>query len=71
MLVNVCIFIGFFAKALHIELVSDLRTGAFIIALKPFATGRSIPSKSYSDNGSSFIGANNNLKGLRISVSQY
>ncbi|KAB0798114.1 hypothetical protein PPYR_09107 [Photinus pyralis] len=58
----VCVFICFSVKAVHIEVVSDLTTNSFLMALRRFAARRGKPAKIYSDNGSNFVGANNKLK---------
>ena len=60
----VCLFICFSTKALHLELVSDATTDAFLAALRRFALRRGKPANIYSDNGTNFVGANNELKGL-------
>ncbi|UYV63753.1 hypothetical protein LAZ67_2005511 [Cordylochernes scorpioides] len=41
---------------LHLELVSDLSTGSFIVSLRRFTSRRSTPSDIYSDNGINFKG---------------
>jgi len=51
-------------KAVHIELVSDLTTEAFFAALRRFMGRRAVPAHIYSDNGTNFIGANNQLREL-------
>lgn len=60
----VCIFVCFSTKAVHIELVSDLSTEAFILALRRFVSRRSMPSKIFSDNGTNFVGAHSRLREL-------
>ena len=55
------IFVCFSTKAVHIELVSDLSTEAFLSTLRRFVARRGLPSTVYSDNGSNFIGAHNDL----------
>ncbi|XP_036151070.1 uncharacterized protein LOC118648763 [Monomorium pharaonis] len=57
-----CVFICMSSKAVHIEIVSDLSTEAFLAALKRFMGRRAIPAHIYSDNGTNFIGANNQLR---------
>lgn len=52
-------------KAVHIELVSDMSTDAFIAALHRFVGRRGNVSDLYSDNGTNFVGAKNNLLELR------
>ena len=60
----VCIFVCLSTKATHLETVSDLTTDAFIAALKRFIARRGLPNEVYSDNGSNFVGASNDLKSL-------
>ena len=60
----VCIFICMTFKAVHLEVVSDLTTSAFKAALHRFTSRRNCPSHLYSDNGSNFIGARNELRQL-------
>lgn len=60
--VYLCIFVCFATKAVHVELVSDLTTTAFIAALHRFAARRSCPTTIYCDNGTNFVGANNVMK---------
>ncbi|XP_073968186.1 uncharacterized protein [Bombus fervidus] len=61
----VAIFICLSVKAVHIELVSDLTSEAFIAALRRFIARRGFCSSIYSDNGTNFVGANNELRELR------
>lgn len=51
-------------KAVHIEIVSELSTEAFIAAFRRFIGRRAIPANVYSDNGTNFVGANNQLREL-------
>ncbi|GFW66709.1 integrase catalytic domain-containing protein [Trichonephila clavipes] len=62
--VYVCIFVCFVFKAVHIELVSDLTSQAFIAALKRFMARRGKCAKLFSDNGKNFVGASNEIKKL-------
>ena len=54
----VCLFVCFVTRAIHIELVSELSTPAFIAALRRFIARRGKPKDIYSDNGKNFVGAN-------------
>ncbi|XP_043262458.1 uncharacterized protein LOC122403168 [Colletes gigas] len=63
--VYVAVFICLAIKAVHLEVVSDLTTEAFIAALRRFIARRGFCSNLYSDNGTNFIGANNELRELR------
>jgi hypothetical protein len=49
-------------KAIHLELVSNLTSKAIIAALKRFIARRVLIGHLYRDNGSSFVGANTELK---------
>lgn len=60
----VCLFVCFTTKAIHLELVSNLTTVAFIAALRRFSARRGKPTHIYSDNGTNFVGANRELKEL-------
>lgn len=57
-----CVFICMATKAVHIEIVSDLTTEGFLGAFRRFISRRAIPSHMYSDNGTNFVGANNQLR---------
>ncbi|VEN50686.1 unnamed protein product [Callosobruchus maculatus] len=58
------IFVCFCTKAIHIEIVTDLTTENFMAAFRRFISRRGIPSEVYTDNGSTFVGAHNQLKEL-------
>ncbi|XP_055610355.1 uncharacterized protein LOC129757230 [Uranotaenia lowii] len=60
----VSLFICLVTKAIHLELVSDLSTEKFLQALRRFIGRRAIPSDIYSDNGTNFVGARNQLQEL-------
>ncbi|XP_076285433.1 uncharacterized protein LOC143218312 [Lasioglossum baleicum] len=59
-----CVFICMSVKAVHIEIVSDLTTEGFLGAFRRFIGRRAIPAHVYSDNGTNFVGANNQLREL-------
>ncbi|XP_015189502.1 PREDICTED: uncharacterized protein LOC107073388 [Polistes dominula] len=59
-----CIFVCMTIKAVHIELVSDLTTDAFLAAFRRFVSQRAVPTHVYSNNGTNFVWANNQLKKL-------
>lgn len=56
-----CIFICFATRAVHLELVTDLSSDAYLLALKRFISRRGKPSKIYSDNGRNFVGLMNDF----------
>ncbi|XP_070526460.1 uncharacterized protein [Cardiocondyla obscurior] len=60
----IAVFICFTVKAVHLEIVSDLTSDAFLAAFKRFIARRGRPECVYSDNGTTFVGANKPLKEL-------
>ena len=60
----VSLFVCFATRAIHLELVSGLSTEAFLAALRRFIARRGLSSDIYSDCGSNFVGASNELKKL-------
>ena len=59
-----CVFVCFSTKAIHLEAVTGLTTEAFLAALKRFVSRRGLPKDIYTDNGSNFRGAANDLREL-------
>lgn len=57
----ICLFICFVTRAVHLELVSDLSTDAYLLALKRFISRRGKPNEIFSDNGKNFIGLMNDF----------
>ncbi|GFV04609.1 integrase catalytic domain-containing protein [Trichonephila clavipes] len=60
--VTACRVFSQVVKAIHLEIVSDLTTEAFLEALKRFVARRGRPIEIYSDNSRNFVGANNELR---------
>jgi len=60
----ICLFVCLSTRAIHIELVTDLSTEAFLAALKRFISRRGICNIIHSDNATNFKGAFNELKKL-------
>ena len=56
-----CVFVSLSTKAVHIELVSDLTTDAFIACLRRFIARRGKPRTIWSDHGTNFVGASREL----------
>ena len=56
-------------RAPHLELAGDLSTDSFILALKRFMARRGQPKVMYSDSGSNFRGAENELGDLISKIS--
>jgi len=59
------------SRAIHIEIVSNLTTAAFLDALKRFAARRGLPKTIWSDNGRNFVGASNYLDLTSPDISKY
>ena len=59
---HLAVFICFATRAVHLELVTDQTTQAFLAALDRFVDRRGLPLHLYSDNGGNYIGARNKLK---------
>jgi len=62
--VYLALFICMSVKAVHLEIVSDLSTDAFLATLDRFVARRGIPSNIYSDCGTNYVGAARQLKML-------
>ncbi len=60
----VCVFVSLNVKAVHLELVSDLTSEAFLSCLRRFISRRGYPSLLWSDHGTNFVGANREIKEL-------
>lgn len=60
----IAFFMCFATKAIHIELVSKLISDTFLAAFRRFISQKGKPVCMYSDNGTSFVGANKQLKKL-------
>ncbi|XP_011170007.1 uncharacterized protein LOC105203007 [Solenopsis invicta] len=58
----IAVFICFATKAVHLEIVSDFTSEAFLGAFKRFMSRRGRPARVYSDNGTTFVGANRQIK---------
>lgn len=59
-----CLFVCLATKAIHLEVAVDLSTPGFLNAFRRFIARRGRPSDMYSDNGTNFVGANNELRDL-------
>jgi hypothetical protein len=58
----IAVFVCFATKAVHLELVMELSTAAFMLALKRFVSRRGKPQVMYSDEGTNFTGAKNEMQ---------
>ncbi|XP_065203500.1 uncharacterized protein LOC135833661 [Planococcus citri] len=57
----VAVFVCFSTKAVHLDTVADLSTPAFLACFRRFVSRRGLPQIVYSDNGTNFVGASNEL----------
>jgi len=60
--VDGCLFTCLSTRACLLELVDDFSTDHFIMTLNKFIARRGRPQSIYSDNGSNFVGADNELR---------
>ena len=60
----ICVFVSMSVKAVHIELVSELTTEAFLACLRRLIARRGKPRVVWSDHGTNFVGASRELKEL-------
>lgn len=58
----ICLFICMTTRAIHLEVVSDLTSPAFLAAFKRFVARRGHCADLWSDNGTNFVGANREMK---------
>lgn len=62
--VYLCVFVCLSTKAVHLEVVADLTTEAFIASLDRFVSRRGLPRLIRSDNGTNFVGADRYLRDI-------
>ena len=58
------VFVCFCTKAVHLELVKDASAESLVACLSRFCSRRGLPHTIYSDNGSTMVGAKNELTKL-------
>ncbi|XP_050298577.1 uncharacterized protein LOC126737642 [Anthonomus grandis grandis] len=58
----IALFVCMVTKAVHLELVSSLSSQAFLACFKRFISRRGCPATIFSDNGTNFSGASNQIK---------
>lgn len=61
----ISLFVCLTVKAVHLELVSDLSTEAFLMAFRRFVARRGRPSEVHTDNGTNFVGGERELQELQ------
>lgn len=62
--VYIAVFVCFSIKAVHLEVVSELSTEAFLAAFDRFVGRRGLPSEVYSYCGTNFVGADEQLQAI-------
>lgn len=60
----VCVFVCMATHAIHLELTEELSTAAFIATIRRFIGRRGLCRRITCDNGTNFVGANNELQKL-------
>lgn len=58
----ICVFVCMVTKAVHLEVVADLSTAAFIHAFQRFTSTRGRCERLWSDNATNFVGADSELE---------
>ncbi|XP_030766848.1 uncharacterized protein LOC115890687 [Sitophilus oryzae] len=66
----ICLFVCMATKALHLELVSDLSSETFLVALRRFISRRGRCNHIYSDCGTNFVGASRELINMLKSAAE-
>lgn len=64
----IALFVCLCTKALHLEVVSDLSSQAFLAAFKRLVGRRGRVQRMYSDNGTNFVGAKRSLESELIAA---
>lgn len=64
MKVYLALFVCLSVKAVHVEIVDSLTASDFIATLRRFISRRGVPRELHSDNGTTFVGANAELRSL-------
>jgi len=62
--IYVAVFVCFCTKAVHLEVVTNLYTEAFLAAFDRFVARRGLPSDIFSDCGTNFVGADRQMRTL-------
>lgn len=66
----ICLFVCMATKAIHLELVSELTSEAFLAALRRFIARRGRCNEIYSDCGTNFVGASKEINKMLHSAAE-
>lgn len=66
----ICVFVCLVTRAVHLELVSDMTTQAFIAAFRRLVARRGQVKEIVSDHGTNFVGAHGEFKRLKIHLEE-
>lgn len=64
--VYICVFVCMSVKAVHLEVVTELSTAAFLAAFDRFVARRGLPQDIFSDCGTNFVGAAREIRLLLV-----
>ncbi|XP_046141252.1 uncharacterized protein LOC123987702 [Osmia bicornis bicornis] len=67
----IALFVCFATRAIHLEVVSDLTASTFIAAYRRFVSRRGICHRLYSDNATTFRGADTELQAMFKEASEF
>jgi hypothetical protein len=67
----IVLFVWMATKAIHLEVVSDLTSSAFLAAYRRFVSRRGLCAELFSDNGTTFVGADAELRCMFRAVSEF
>ena len=65
-----CLFTCLTVRAVHIEVCHSLSTDSCLLAIQRFVARRGLPATFYSDNGTNFVGASNEIKSFVKTLSE-
>lgn len=67
----ISVFVCLASKAVHLEVVSDYSAQAFLMAFRRFVSRRGLCNTVYSDQGTTFVGADRELRELHQQDSKW
>jgi hypothetical protein len=67
----IALFVCMATKAIHLEVVSDLTSSAFLAAYRRFVSRRGLCAELFSDNGTTFVGADAELRRMFRAASEF